>query len=301
MDLAALRERLFIDVLRWAPKRTFSHVVGFLAGRPVPRRLRGQVYTAFARRTGADLSEVERPLDEYQTLGAFFTRRLRAGVRPMPDDSDVVISPCDGRVAQFGTIRSGQLIQAKGHHYPLFGLLADKAAASRFAGGTWVTIYLAPRNYHRVHFAVSGKVTGFQHVPGALFPVNDAAVRQVGALFTRNERLITYQDTPLGEVATVMVGATAVGRISVSYDAVQTHSRRRGRPGPRVRFATPRPVKRGEELGVFHLGSTVIMLFEAGKLELAELQQGAEIRLGEVLGRPASVRVRAVTSGGAVA
>jgi phosphatidylserine decarboxylase len=299
VDPAGIRERLVIDLLRWAPKRTYSQLVGFLAGRTIPRRLRRSVYRAFARRVGANLDEVERPLEDYPSLQAFFTRRLKPGVRPLPADPDCVVSPCDGVISQHGPIRNGQLIQAKGHHYPIFGLLADRAGAARFQGGQFMTIYLAPRDYHRVHYAVSGQVTGFQHVPGALFPVNAAAVKHVGALFTRNERLITYQDTPSGEVATVMVGATAVGRITVSYDAVQTHSRTRGRAGPRVRFATPRPVTRGEELGVFQLGSTVIVLFEPGSVELCEFQPGQQVRLGEVIGRWAVARARA--QGGAVA
>lgn len=298
MDLTSLRERLFIDLLRWAPKHTYSRVVGWAAGRTVPRRLRRRVYTSFARRVGANLDEVERPLEDYASLNAFFTRRLKPGARPVVSDDDAVVSPCDGTVSEHGTIQAGQLIQAKGLHYTVFALLADRAAAARFAGGTWMTIYLAPRDYHRVHFPVEGQVTGFQHVPGALFPVNKAAVNHVGALFTRNERLITYQDSPAGEVATVMVGATAVGRISVSYDAVQTHSRTRGRPGPRVRFASPRPVARGEELGTFHLGSTVVLLFEPGRVALEPFQVGQPIRLGEVIGRLVSVQARGRATGG---
>jgi phosphatidylserine decarboxylase len=285
VDLTSLRERLFIDVIRWAPKSTYSHVVGYLAGRTLPRRLRGPVYRTFARRVGADLGEVERPLEDYPSLGAFFVRRLKAGARAVASDRDAVVSPCDGTVSQFGTISAGQLIQAKGIHYPLFGLVADRPAAARFAGGSFLTIYLAPRDYHRVHFSVGGKVTGYQHVPGALFPVNAAAVNHVGALFTRNERLVTYQDTDVGEVATVMVGATAVGRISVSYDAVETHSKKRGRPGPRVRYAVPHVVRRGDELGAFHLGSTVILLFEPGAVSFAGLELGQTVRMGEPVAR----------------
>lgn len=274
-----------IDLLRWAPKSTYSDLVGFLARRKLPRALRRYVYTAFARRVGADLSEVERPLDEYPSLDAFFTRRLRGEARPVSTRPGTVVSPCDGTVSEVGVIHNGQLIQAKGRDYTLFGLLADRAAAARFAGGTWVTIYLAPHNYHRVHFAVEGKVTGFQHIPGALFPVNKAAVKHVKGLFTRNERLVTYQETPVGEVATVMVGATAVGHISVSYDAVETHRRGKGRPGARVRFAAPRAVGRGEELGTFHLGSTVVLLFEPGRIELEAQLSGREVHFGQAIGR----------------
>jgi phosphatidylserine decarboxylase len=240
---------------------------------------------------------VERPLEDYVSINAFFTRRLKPGVRTIDSTPDAIVSPCDGTVAEHGVIRTGQLIQAKGQHYPLFGLLADRAGATRFEGGTYLTIYLAPRDYHRVHFCAEGHVTGFQHVPGAFFPVNAAAVKYVNALYTRNERLITYHDSPVGEIATVMVGATAVARISVVYDAVETHSKDRGRPGPRVRFAAPRPVARGEELGAFNLGSTVVLLFEPGKVELEPLKMGEPLRLGQLIARRAHQRARSSTGG----
>jgi phosphatidylserine decarboxylase len=293
VDLNRLGDQAWADVLRWAPKSTYSHVVGFMADRAVPRPLRKHVYTAFAKKVGVDLDDVERPLTDYPSLGAFFTRRLRAGARPIDMSPDTIVSPCDGVVAQVGEIAGGQLIQAKGLEYPIFGLLADRAGAARFEGGTYVVIYLSPKDYHRVHTCCEGKVTGFQHIPGALFPVNDHAVQYIGALYTRNERLVTYQDSPAGEIATVMVGATAVGRISVTYDSVRTHSSR-GRPGPRVRLPSPRPVARGEELGTFHLGSTVVLLFEPRRVVLERLVPQQKVRLGEAIAR----RVPTRASGG---
>jgi phosphatidylserine decarboxylase len=297
VDFSSVRERAFIDLVRWAPKGTYSRLIGYLADRKLPRPVRAPVYKAFAARVGANLAEAERPLEDYPTLGAFFTRKLKPGARAIQKDAGAIVSPCDGIVAESGVVAAGQMIQAKGLHYPLFGLLCDRTGAAHFEGGTYVTIYLAPKDYHRVHFAAEGQVTGFQHVPGALFPVNAAAARYVNALYTRNERLITYQSSPVGEVATVMVGATAVGRISVTYDAVQTHAPGKGRPGPRVRFATPRAVGRGDELGTFHLGSTVVMLFEPGRVQLSDLHPGKVLRLGEIIAREASAEAR----GGAAA
>ncbi len=285
MSLASIRERALIDFIRWAPKGSFSRVVGFWARRPIPRSLRKPLFSAFAQRVGASLDEIERPLEDYPTLDAFFTRRLRAGARPLPADPDVVVSPCDGTIAQHGVAVVGKLIQAKGHDYRVAALLADRTVAGRFEGGTYLTIYLAPRDYHRVHFPVGGQVTGFQHIPGAFFPVNAAAVKHVAGLFTKNERLVTYLSSPVGDVAVVMVGAAGVGHITVSYDAVETHAAGKGRPGPRVRFAAPRPVKRGEELGTFHLGSTVVLLFEPGRIMLERLALGQRIRFGEPIAR----------------
>src|SRR5262249_56928092 len=165
-------------------------------------------------------------------------------------------------------------MQAKGIDYKLETLVPDADAAARFDGGTFVTLYLAPKNYHRVPAPGEGRVTGYQHVPGAVFPVNDVSRRNVRGLYSLNERLITFLDGPAGEVAVVMVAAAGVGHMSVTYDAVATRRPRLGRPGPRVRFASSRPIARGEEVGTFHLGSTVVLLFEPGRVELLGLRDG---------------------------
>jgi phosphatidylserine decarboxylase len=285
VDWTSIRERIFVSLLRWAPKDTFSSLVGLCSRQKLPRPVRAAIYRGFARRVGANLDEAELPLDEYPTFDAFFTRRLKPGLRTIDAPAEVVVSPCDGTVAEHGTAEAGRLIQAKGHDYKLGALLCDADAARRFEGGAYLTIYLAPRDYHRVHVPIDGAITGFQHVPGAAFPVNVAAVRHIGGLFTKNERLITYLDTPVGEVAVVMVAATGVGHMTVSYDAVATHARGRGRPGPRVRFSAPIPVRRGDELGAFHLGSTVILCFEPGRVVIDPLVRGQSIHLGDPIAR----------------
>jgi len=292
VNLSALRERLLVDLVRWAPKGTFSRLVGFCAKRSLPRAIREPLYRAFAERVGADLGEVERPLADYDSLDAFFTRRLRPGVRPIADGEGVVVSPCDGTLSACGTAVDGELIQAKGRDYRVRDLVCDETAAARFEGGTYVTIYLAPRDYHRVHAPLDGRVTGFHHLPGAFFPVNPLAVKHVDALFTRNERLITYLDTEAGECAVVMVAATGVGHMTVTYDAVETHQPGRGRKQARERLSSPRPLARGEELGTFHLGSTVVLLFEPGRVKLESLAAGARIRLGEPIARRVSTAAR---------
>jgi phosphatidylserine decarboxylase len=279
---------MWIRLVRWAPKRAFSTVVGVAARQKLPRFARAPLFTAFARRAGANLEEVERPLHEYPTFDAFFTRRLRDGVRHISDDADAIVSPCDGTIAESGIAGGGRLIQAKGIDYRLSSLIPDAEAQERFDGGAYVTIYLAPRDYHRVHFPADGEVTGFQHVPGAVFPVNRLAASNIGGLFTINERLVTFQSSPAGEIACVMVAATGVGNMSVTYDAVETRRRGRGRPGARVRFGSPRAVRRGDELGAFHLGSTVILLFEPGRVKLLPMAVGQGVRLGEPIARRAA-------------
>jgi phosphatidylserine decarboxylase len=288
---APFRDRLLVRLLRWAPKRTFANAVGALARRRVPTALREPIYTAFAKRVGANLAEAGQPLQDYATFDDFFTRQLVPGARKIDERPDVVVSPCDGVVAEHGLATRGRMVQAKGHDYRLEHLLPDADAAARFEGGAYVTIYLAPKDYHRVHHPLDGRVNGFQHVPGAVFPVNSFAVKYVGGIFAMNERLITYVDTPMGEVAIVMVAATGVGHMSVTYDAVETRRVGRGRPGPRVRFAAPRRVRKGEELGAFHLGSTVILLFEPGKVKLGPISVGQVVRLGDAIAaRPSAQR-----------
>lgn len=277
---------MLVDLLRWAPKGTFSRLVGAAAKSPLPLRMRRPVYEAFARRVGADLSEVRDPLESYESLDAFFTRHLRDGLRPQPSDPSVVSSPCDGTVSEHGAIQGETMVQAKGLDYDLGALLADADEARRFTGGTWITIYLAPKNYHRVHFATAGRVTGFRHIPGAFFPVNAFAARNVPGLFGKNERLVTYHDGVAGRVATVMVAASGVGHITVTYDAVETNRKGLGRPGVAVELDHPVDVARGDELGAFHLGSTVVLVFEPGRVSLSpSLTVGQPVRLGEPLGR----------------
>jgi phosphatidylserine decarboxylase len=281
---------MLVRLLRWAPRRAFSSVVGTAARRLVPRKLRAPLYSAFARRVGANLDEVELPLDSYPTFDAFFTRRLRDGARQVAPEPDVIVSPCDGTIAESGLATAGRMIQAKGIDYRLAALLPDADAQKRFDGGAYLTIYLAPRDYHRVHIPADGEVNGFQHIPGAAFPVNALAVRNITGLFAMNERLATFLTTPFGEVAVIMVAATGVGHMTVAYDGVETHARGKGRPGARVRYPASKPVQRGDELGAFHLGSTVILLFEPGRVKLVPRALGERVLYGEPIARRAATR-----------
>ena len=283
VDWERLRERVAIDALRWAPKGAMTHGIGWAARRKVPRALRARLYTAFAERVGADLSEVAEPLDAYDSFDAFFTRALPEGARPIEGGDDVVVSPCDGTLSEVGLCEGGRMIQAKGRDYTVRGLLADESEARRFTGGSYATIYLAPRNYHRVHSPTGGQIIGYRHVPGSFFPVNQPSVRHVSGLFSINERLITYVDGPVGKVAVVMVAALGVGHMTTSYDTVETHRRRWSEGTARV-YADPKAVPKGGELGTFHLGSTVVLLFQPGRVTLSGLERGRPIRMGETLG-----------------
>jgi phosphatidylserine decarboxylase len=265
------------------PKASFSSGIGWIARRRVPRPLRRAVYGGFARAAGADLSVLDRPIEAFERFDDFFTRALPQGARPIDERPGVVVSPVDGRVSEMGVASAGRMIQAKGLDYSIEGLLADADAAAPFRDGPYATLYLAPRDYHRIHAPVGGRVVGYRHIPGALYPVNPMSVRTVPGLFSINERIVTYLESEVGRVAVVKVAATGVGNISLSYDPkVRSHVG----PSGSMRSYTPEiEIARGQELGMFHLGSTVIVLFEPGRVRL-ELETGDEVRVGAAIGQP---------------
>ncbi|MFO7155228.1 MAG: archaetidylserine decarboxylase [Pseudomonadota bacterium] len=272
----------FIAILRLLPKNAISRLVGRITRLEGGKTAHQLAIRAFCERYGVAVEEAEMPISEYPTFASFFTRRLRPGARPIASGENVPVSPVDGAVSHAGIAGQGRLVQAKGKEYTLEKLLADPLQAARFSGGAYVTIYLSPRDYHRIHAPLGGKITGYAHVPGTLWPVNRPAVENVPELFARNERLITYLDTPLGRVAVVAVGATCVGRIRALYDDLVTNEKRTGQSH---RYETPIPVAKGDEIAVFEMGSTVILLFEPGRIQLdPRLVPGAPVRMGERIG-----------------
>jgi len=289
-----------LSALARLPQGALSRGAGRVADAPIPRPMRRSVLTAFARIVGIDLSEVERPLEEYRSIGDFFVRRLRADARPWPRDDGVIASPVDGVIGQLGPIERGRALQAKGRDYSVAELLGDADAGERYRAGHFVTIYLSPRHYHRIHAPCGGRITRARHIPGALLPVNAAAVHSIADLFARNERLVCWIDGPAGEVAVVAVGAYNVGRIGASFERLQhaaahgsAQDRRptwrtnvRGAPGETRGYAPPIALEQGDEIMAFHLGSTVVLLFEPGRIQLEPtLAPGAEVRAGSVIGR----------------
>jgi phosphatidylserine decarboxylase len=279
-----MKDRALLAALRVLPKNTLSRLVGGLTRAPAPRAVRLVAMRAFAARYGIDLDECGE-LDTFRTFGEFFARPLRPGLRPIAAGDDVLVSPVDGVVSQLGRAEGGRLVQAKGLDYSLEALLADPALAARFRGGAFATLYLSPRDYHRIHFPLGGRILGYRYVPGHLWPVNPASVSGVRGLFTVNERLATVLDTPLGRCAVVAVGATIVGRIRAFYDpTIPVSNLPRARPVSRD-YETPIPVEKGQELGAFEMGSTVILLLEPGRATLREgLAEGSRVRVGEALG-----------------
>jgi phosphatidylserine decarboxylase len=278
-----LNDTVFISALRLLPKNAVSRLAGALTRWRAPAPVRLVAMKAFARRYGIDLSESP-DLDVYRTFGEFFARPLRPGLRPIAGGDTVVVSPVDGTVSEAGVAAGGKLVQAKGIDYAAAALLGDAELAARLEGGAYVTIYLSPRDYHRIHFPLGGRVTGWRYLPGMLWPVNPASVRTVPGLFSVNERLVTVLETPVGACAVVAVGATVVGRVRAFYDPSVPHTNA-GAALRRRDYETPIPVEKGQELGAFEMGSTVILLFEPGKVRLdPRLEPGVRVRVGEPIG-----------------
>jgi phosphatidylserine decarboxylase len=290
-DLPTPGWRAMLAILAQLPQPGLSRAFGYLADIRVPAPMRRPIFTSFARAVGIDLDEAEHPPSAYATLDEFFVRRLRAGLRSFPGDPAVLASPVDGVIGKFGTVRRGEALQAKGRSYSIARLLDDEDDAARYEGGIFLTLYLSPRHYHRMHSPCDGVIPLARHVPGALLPVNQPAVSHVQDLFPRNERMICTIDGPLGRVAIVAIGAYNVGRISSAFDPDwgDEYGRvtNRGTTRPETRRYDPAiAVRQGDEIMAFHLGSTLVLLAERGAAELiASLEHGREVRLGEPLAR----------------
>jgi phosphatidylserine decarboxylase len=284
--------RTILGVLSTLPQGALSRSFGRIADIRLPRALRRPVLGAFARGVGIDLSEAELPMEEYGSLNEFFVRRLRPGLRSWPEEADVLASPVDGITGQHGTVTGGRAVQAKGRWYSAAELLGDDAEASRFEGGSFLTIYLSPRHYHRIHAPAGGHIHVARHLPGLLLPVNEAAVAHVPDLFSRNERLLCHIDGSIGRVGVVAVGAYNVGRISAAFDRQWNApadsgswvTNRSGLAPATHHYDPPVAIHLGDELMAFHLGSTVVLLLEPGAPPLREdLRPGQAVSLGERL------------------
>lgn len=277
-----MKDVAFLSFVKLLPKRSLSRFVG---GATRLRGLEGAHQAAirtFAEQYGVAVDEAELPLEAYRSFGEFFTRKLKPGLRPIAPGETVPVSPVDGTVSQAGIADNGRMIQAKGRDYSLAALLADEEEGRRFTGGSWATIYLSPRDYHRIHAPIGGEITGWSYVPGNLWPVNRPSVRGVPELFAINERVVVWMQTPVGRVAVVAVGATCVGRIKLSFDELITNE---GKPARRKSYERPIPIAKGDELGMFEMGSTVILCFEPGRVVLDEkMVPEAPLRLGEPIG-----------------
>ena len=247
------------------------------------------VIRRFVARYGVDMSEAANPDPaSYASFNDFFTRALRPGLRPLADAA--VVCPVDSAVSQLGPIARDQIFQAKGHHYSTAALLGgDAALAAQFQDGHFATIYLSPRDYHRIHMPCDGRLLRMEHVPGALFSVNPTTVRGVPGLFARNERVVCIFDTSLGPMALVLVGATIVGSMATVWHG-QVNPPRTGQPRRWDYAGQPITLRQGEEMGRFLLGSTVVLLLARDAVQFEPGWTAARpVRLGEAMARRPAV------------
>ena len=269
-------------ILYMAPLKLLSRLVGKVAGAKLPRFLLHFIIKMLIRVYKIDMSLFRLHVNEFTTLNEFFTRALKEGARTVDPAPESVISPVDGTLLNFGEITEGRLMQAKGEGSSLDDLIDIPGFRKRFMGGTYVTIYLSPKDYHRIHSPLAGTIRGYSYIPGKLYPVNSYAVNNIERLFSRNERLITYIETEKTMFAVVKVGATNVGSIRVTYkEEIRTNARQ---PAASEVFMNGHLIEKGEELGHFEFGSTVIVLFEKDMVRLNSLTQYQHVHYGEALG-----------------
>lgn len=247
------------QLLRVLPRERITRAVGRLCDARLPPSVSNAVVRLYARAYRVDLDAAVPPPSPYESFDAFFTRALRDGLRPQDADPAAIVSPADGRIAALGPVTEGGRLLVKGQAYRVEDLVGDPAEAARYDGGQFVVVYLSPRDYHRVHSPVAGKVTLIRSMPGDLFPVNAIGERHVPQLFARNRRVAIVIDTEQhGRVTVVLVGAIVVGRITVNaIDA-------RDVPLGMHAINPPLEIQRGDEIGTFHLGSTAVVFVERG-------------------------------------
>ncbi|MBL8033534.1 MAG: phosphatidylserine decarboxylase [Leptospiraceae bacterium] len=276
-DLAV---KFYVLLLTLLPKNMVSKLNGFLAGLRLPRFMMTPIVLAFARIYKINIQEAELEIRDYESLNKFFTRALKNGSRLIDQKETVIVSPVDGRLLVSGSLEKGQLLQSKGMESSLQNLLGNNRFYKQFLGGHYMTIYLSPQDYHRIHSPVEGRILGYYYQPGKLFPVNNLAVNSINQLFSKNERLITYIQSDRGLVALIKVGATSVGKIRVTYDP-NIATNRWIRLAKEHMYDEEIFIRKGAELGRFEMGSTVMLLFEKDTVELLDFEEKQKMLLGQ--------------------
>jgi phosphatidylserine decarboxylase len=265
------------------PRRGLSNCLGWLASRRWRWLSQGLIRLAIKFYQIDMTDSVITDLSEYQSFNDFFTRALKPSTRPIAALPQQIASPADGFVSQCGFVRHGVKMQAKGKNYSVASLLVESAWADIFADSAFYTGYLSPRDYHRVHLPVSGRLLQMTYIPGGLFSVSPKSVATVHDIYARNERVVMYFDTAFGKLAVIMIGATGVGSIETSWHGVV-----RNQPRSLQTWhydQEDKTMTKGDELGLFKFGSSVIVLFETNQLQWqASSQHGAVVKMGQAIG-----------------
>lgn len=275
----------YLLILSVVPKNLLSRLFGLLASSRLPRFILIPILKAFARAYKINVDEAELEIQEYNSLNEFFTRALKAEARIIDSADDEMVSPVDAKITGYGDINQRIIIQAKGVDYNLKELLGGSKYLEDFTNGKYITFYLSPQDYHRIHSPAYGKILGYYYEPGKLFPVNELAVFGIRGLFPKNERLITYLQTEYGKVAVIKVGASNVGRIRVTYDnKIVTNTLIRTARTVEYKEVSIM-IGKGAELGRFEMGSTVILLMEKDTFQFDSLTVNEKITYGTTIGK----------------
>ncbi len=283
LEVIMLSEKFDILKQYLAPQHALSHLAGWLSERRWKWFKNWQIHY-LTKRYNVDLqAAASSNIDDYPTFNSFFTRALKPGLRPIVQGPDEVASPADGAISQIGHINDMLLLQAKGFTYTLQNLLGgQEKLAHEFQDGSFATIYLAPKDYHRVHMPFKGILRETLAIPGKLFSVNQLTARSVPNLFARNERLICIFDTDFGPMAVILVGAMLVGSIQTVWGANTNSGKITHTLYTKEKAIT---LQRGDELGHFKMGSTVIVLFPSKKIRWSsELTENSSTEMGKLLG-----------------
>ncbi|CAM4151421.1 archaetidylserine decarboxylase [Acinetobacter pragensis] len=274
-----LKKQIFIQAQRVVPQHKLSRVVGKVAASENPL-LKNAVISAFKAQYGIDMSIAEQSNAlKFKSFNEFFTRSLKDGVREIDTDASSIVSPADGAISQLGKIEAGDIFQAKGQSFSVEKLIADPQLAQPFKNGQFATVYLSPKDYHRVHMPFAGTLTETLYVPGELFSVNQTTAENIPGLFARNERMVCLFDTELGRMAVVLVGAMIVA-------GIETVATGKVKPTGRLELNQHNLfLEKGAELGRFYLGSTAVVLFEENKMQWdAEFKANSAVVMGKALG-----------------
>jgi phosphatidylserine decarboxylase len=280
-----MMDKLKAGLIALLPQHLISRATYRLSRCRIPF-VKNNLIGIYLRLFNVDLEQArERDPYAYASWNAFFTRALKDEARPINVDEQAITSPVDGTISQLGYLRQGAILQAKGHNYSVEALLGDEETGAHFHDGAFITLYLSPRDYHRIHMPCDGTLTRMLHIPGRLYSVAPHTVENIEGIFARNERVVSLFDTQAGSLALALVGAINVGAIETCWAGLITPPAGKAITDTRYDDTETILIKKGDEMGRFNLGSTVILIFPRDAATwLEELQPGDRVLMGEKIG-----------------